>query len=219
MRSLSIGLAITLGLAVRALSQPMDPHAHSVKNPPKAGSVASAAVGISFSTMNSIEAAVSDALEYFDAVPIPRLSEKGLAIIGLVKVKAQDIYLKESRSKLAPGEYYHWVGKIDGVWTSGFASRKEGRNVIAEVRFAVMSDMPHHHPQVYAHSPDAARAWKSYAERKMAAPGTPPIPPNPMPQPPQPPREWRCAEIWKQVIAPDGLPACTVVGWIRVPAL
>lgn len=219
-----------------------DPHDHIIRNPPSAKAVVAEASLVSFSTINSIEEAAVDALEYFDATtPKPKLNDHRLSIIGRVRIKAPGVYLKDSHTKLPQGDYYHWIGKVGGTWATGFAETKGLRNVLADVRFAVMSGEVHKHLQVYTHSPEAAYAWKNYAVRKTALPGTPPLPiPPPLPKPPTipttpdpppstpepppttpvpppPPSEWRCVEVWKSVDGPDG-PVCTVVGWVRVPA-
>lgn len=218
-----------------AVAAPLpDPHDHVVKNRPTVSTIAAAAAKVRFSAENSIEAAASDAIEYFDVEGgAPKLDASKVTIIGRVVVKTPGIYLKDSKDKMPVGEYLHWVAKVDGAWIGGFSPKGGGSGAAADVRFAVMSDVPHKHLQVYTHSPEGAKAWADYA-KKAAIPGTPPVPvpppnlpkppetpqkpPEPTPEPPKPPTEWRCVEIWKSVIAPDGTPSCTVTGWVRVPA-
>lgn len=231
---LILGLSsVLLSLGALAADVP-DPHDHKVGNPPAAATLSAAAAKIRFSKQNSIEAAGSDAIEYFDVDgSVPKLDPVKPTIIGRVVVKKPGIYLKDSKDKLPIGEYLHWIAKIDGAWVGGFSPKSGGPGAMADVRFAVMSEVPHKHLQVYSHSPEGAKAWADYAERS-AIPGTPPVPippphppkppetpqkpPEPAPEPPKPPTEWRCVEVWKWVEAPDGTRSCTVTGWVRVPA-
>ncbi|UPT73529.1 MAG: hypothetical protein M0D55_16925 [Elusimicrobiota bacterium] len=211
-----------------------DPHKHVVKNSPASAVISAAAAKLRFSAKNSIEAAGADAIEYYDVEGgVPKLDPLKPTIIGRVVVKVPGIYLKDSKDKMPVGEYLHWIAKVDGAWIGGFAPRNGDKGATADVRFAVMSDAPHKHLQVYTHSPEGAKAWSDYAQ-KTALPGTPPTPvpppnlpkppetpqkpPEPAPEPPQPPTEWRCVEVWKWVEAPDGTHSCTVTGWVRVPA-
>jgi hypothetical protein len=229
---------VAASLSLHAIPAPAadmsDPHDHVILNPPAAATIAAAASKVSFSTANSIEEAGADAIEYFDAIsPTPKLNERRLAIIGRIVVKVPGIYFKDSRDKLPQGRYFHWMGKVDGAWATGFAAADGSRNVLADLRFAVMSDRPHKHLQVYTHSPEGAKAWSDYVLRKAALPGTPTVPlpppsipkppdlpstPEPAPEPPKPPSEWRCVEVWKWVDAPDGTKLCSIIGWARVPA-
>lgn len=217
MKPILLAVAISCASSALAADAP-DPHDHKFRNPPTAAAINSVAAKSVFSKENTIEEAGSDAIEYYDVGGgVPKLDGAKPTIIGRVVIKKPGVYLKESKDKLPTGEYVHWIAKVGGAWISGFAAKNGTGNAMADVRFAVMSEAPHKHLQVYTHSPEGAKAWADYAARKSALPGTPaPVPP--IPQLPKPPTEWRCVEVWKWVEAPDGTRSCTVTGWVRVPA-
>lgn len=215
-----LGLLLTYSVLLVGLPsrQLPDPHAQMAHAQPFTASTVNArAAGLKFASRSSMEPAAADVMDYFDVAVPPILAQEGPTILGKVTIKAAGLSLSTTNVLLPPGEYYHWVGKNNGLWLAGFSSTDGKNSIPTEVRFVVDVNPSHRHVQTYTHDPDGAAAWQA-AVSVSQGPGRQQPPGRGVPPPP-PPRIWRCVEIWKSVTNPNtGKPACTITGWVRVPA-
>lgn len=100
-----------------------------------------------------------DMLDYFDATEFSfKLSTGGPFLLGKLVVKQDGCSIKGTGDPLPRGEYYHYFGKKDDVWISGYTPLDGEKIARCEVRFGVEASEKQRgtHMEVFAHSPEDA---------------------------------------------------------------
>jgi hypothetical protein len=187
-------LAAVLSLAACEKEPPahslavMDSHDHwRTVQPFSTTSVWEAASKAQFKDRSSCPPEASDIFDYYDvATPVPNLKQSGPILVGIMRV-FDGVAMRDTAAAIPPGDYYHWIGKKDGIWLAGITAMDWDKSLTCSVRFAVPPDDPHTHKSihVFTHDPEDLPKLASWA--KASAAGGPQVPPRPPPRVPKDP--------------------------------